>query len=76
MISPTFEHELREQLNTLSADQQRRVLEFAQSLAAAPPKGTPGQELLRFAGTIEADDLALIAQAIEDDCERIDHGEW
>ncbi len=39
-------------------------------------RGTPGKELLQFAGTIEPDDLALIKQAIEEGCEKVDADEW
>ena len=40
------------------------------------PVGARGKELLRFAGAIEADELQMIAQAIEDGCERINLNEW
>jgi hypothetical protein len=39
-------------------------------------RGTPGRELLQFAGTIEPDDLALMKQAIEEGCEKVDANEW
>ena len=45
--------------------------------ASAPTlRGTPGRELLQFAGTIELDDLALMQQAIEEGCEQVDADEW
>lgn len=74
MISPGLEQELRQHLDTLTPEQQRRVVDFARTLAA--PKGVPGSDLLHFAGTIEPDDLALISDAIEADCERINADEW
>jgi len=39
-------------------------------------QGIPGRELLRFAGTIEADDLEKMSAAIEEGCEQVDHNEW
>jgi hypothetical protein len=39
-------------------------------------RGTPGQQLLRFAGSIPLDDLQLMGEAIEQDCERVDIDEW
>jgi len=39
------------------------------------PKGKPGQALTRFAGWIPSNDLILMQEAIENDCERIDVGE-
>jgi hypothetical protein len=38
----------------------------------APKKGTPGKELLRFAGTISPEDCRRMAEAIEVGCERVD----
>ncbi len=39
-------------------------------------RGVPGRELLRFAGTIEPDDLILMEKAIEEGCEQVDADEW
>jgi hypothetical protein len=76
MITPTLETEIREQLSQLPLEQQRQVLEFARALVAARGRGVPGQALLRFAGLVEPDDLALMQQAIEDDCEQVQLNEW
>lgn len=38
--------------------------------------GTPGEQLLRFAGSIPPDDLQEIREATEQDCERVDINEW
>ncbi len=76
MISPTLEQELREHLSHLPLEQQRQVVDFARALAVARVRGVAGHTLLQFAGTIEADDLATMAQAIEDDCEQVNSNEW
>ena len=68
--------QLLEQFDKLSPEQQRRLVEFAQSLATTRPRGVPGRELLSFAGTIDADDLRRMADAIDNDCEQIDLHEW
>ncbi len=65
-----------EQLRTLPQDLQWRVYEFTRALALSTPRGVPGQQLLRFAGTIEEDDLQLMREAIEEGCERVDANEW
>jgi hypothetical protein len=52
------------------------VLEFVRALVAAQVRGVPGQSLLRFAGTIDASDLATMAQAIDDGCEHIHGEDW
>ncbi len=67
---------IQEQLMQLSLEQQRQVLEFARALVAARVHGVPGQTLLRFAGLIESDDLAIMQQSIKEGCEQIQPNEW
>lgn len=64
------------QLEVLPPESQRRVLDFARALAISIPRGIPGRELLRFAGTISQDDLRLIENAILRDCEQVDVNGW
>lgn len=68
--------EVVEQLQVMPQHLQRQVLEFVRALVKAEVRGTPGQQLLRFAGSIPADDLQLMLEAIEQDCERVDVDEW
>ncbi len=68
--------EVVEKLRVMPQPLQRQVLEFVRSLVKAEVRGTPGQQLLRFAGSIPSDDLQLMRDAIEQDCERVDVGEW
>ena len=75
-MSVVLKKQILEQLDILPYEQQRRILDFARALAASVPAGVAGRELLRLAGTIDANDLQLMAQAIEDGCERIDLDEW
>jgi hypothetical protein len=65
-----------QQTETLPANMQRQVLDYVNKLIASAQRGIPGEKLLRFAGIIPADDLQLIRQAIEDDCEQVDWHEW
>ncbi|MEA5499009.1 hypothetical protein VB834_10115 [Limnoraphis robusta Tam1] len=68
--------EVIEQLKAMPQHLQWRVLEFARTLVNLEVQGTPGQQLLRFAGSIPADDLQLMREAIEQDCEQVDINEW
>jgi hypothetical protein len=68
--------EVIEQLKVLPDELQRRVLEFTRALTLSTPRGIPGRQLLRFAGTISADDAHLMREAIERGCERVDANEW
>jgi len=52
------------------------VLEFTRSLAASTPHGVRGAQLLHFGGAIPEDDLQLMRQAIEKDCEQVDGNGW
>lgn len=76
MVSPMLEKELHQQLNDLPLEQQRQVLDFARALSLAQSQGVPGSALLPFAGAIEADDLAIMSQAADEDCEQITSQGW
>ena len=67
---------LIEQLKVMPQDLQWRVLEFARTIAGTQIQGVPGRQLLRFAGSIPPDDVKLMRQAIEQDCEQVDIDEW
>lgn len=68
--------EVVEQLKVMPQHLQLQVLGFVRALAKAEVRGMPGQQLLRFAGSIPPDDLQLMHEAIEQDCERVDADEW
>ena len=65
-----------EQLKSLPYEFQWRVLEFTRALALSTPHGVPDQQLLRFAGAIPLNDVQLMRERIEQDCERVDTNEW
>ena len=65
-----------EQMKVLPHELQWRVLEFTRALAVSTPRGVPGRQLLRFAGTISPDDARLMREAIEQGCEQVDPNEW
>jgi putative addiction module component (TIGR02574 family) len=54
---------------------KRNVMNLRETPPAAP-RGVPGRDLLRFAGTIDAESARAMEQAIEEGCERIDLEEW
>jgi hypothetical protein len=74
-----IQSELLSYLGQLPADEQARVVDFARTLATSPVSkqvGTPGKNLLRFAGTISHEDARQMIDAIEEGCEQIDANEW
>jgi hypothetical protein len=76
MSIPKLEEEICEHLQQLPLEQQQQVLTFVRALIATRIRGVPGQTLLRFAGAIDASDLATMAQAIEEGCEHIHAKDW
>jgi hypothetical protein len=61
---------IEQSLGQLSLYQQKKLLEFLESLVSEPK--TKKQNLLRFAGSIDQADLAMMQQAIADGCEKIE----
>ena len=59
------------QLDRLSPEMVKQVYEFTRGLRNSDPKGTPGSQLLRFAGTIRTDDIQAMTEAIEVGCEQV-----
>ncbi len=65
-----------EQMETLPDKLQQQVLEYVQALKASVQPGTPGRQLLRFAGFIPSEDLQEMKQAIATGSEQVDLDEW
>jgi hypothetical protein len=70
--------ELLKRLEELSSEKQLELLAYARALAksAKTLKGTSGKDLVVFSGAVEANALAKIARAIEEDCEQVDRSAW
>ncbi|NDJ17900.1 hypothetical protein [Myxacorys almedinensis] len=68
--------EIIERLKVMPQHLQWQVLEFTRTLSRTKVRGIAGKQLLRFAGSIPPDDLQLIREAIEQDCEQVDVNEW
>jgi hypothetical protein len=57
----------------MNREQEKRLIERPRTPATERTRGVPGKDLLRFAGTIDAEDLKLMEQAIEEDCEVVEN---
>ncbi len=68
--------QINKQLSSLPPDLQKKIYDFTVELSHSRPKGTPGKDLLQFAGTIESDDIEVMKQAIEEGCEQVNADEW
>jgi hypothetical protein len=73
-MSQTIKEQIIEQVDRLDDSRQQQVLDFARRLTA--PAGTPGRNLLQFAGSIDPADLEAMSQAIQEDCEQVDPNAW
>lgn len=74
-VSPKLQKELLKEMARLSQEEQQRVIAFAKSLVTGPT-GKARQDLARFAGAIDPEDLKQMAAVIEEGCERINESEW
>jgi hypothetical protein len=73
-MSESIREQIIEQVDRLDDPQRRLVLAFARGLTALA--GTPGKDLMRFVGCIDAADLEAIAEAIQEGCEMIEANAW
>lgn len=76
MIDATIQSELLRAVEQLPPPLQREVVNYAHSLVHPRPRGTPGRELLRFAGIMTPEEGKAMMDAIEEGCERIEADEW
>ncbi len=76
MLDAAIQCDLLREVAQLPPPLQRKVVDFARSLAQAKPRGTPGRQLLEFAGILSPEQAKAMMEAIEEDCERIDPNEW
>lgn len=76
-MDTTLEETLSAKVRTLTPAQQQYVLGVVESLGATgTPPGMPGASWAQFAGSISPEDLALMEQAIEEGCEKVDTDGW
>jgi hypothetical protein len=75
-MSETIISQVMEQLRTMPDKLQQEVLIYTRKLKASTQVGMPGKILLQFSGTISLEDLEVMQQAIETDCEQVDLNEW
>jgi hypothetical protein len=71
MVDAFVQNELVKQMEQLSTRMQRRVLDYARALAESTPSGTPGDELLKFAGIMTPSEADEFLRGIEEECERV-----
>jgi hypothetical protein len=68
--------EIARQVEKLPPETQQQVLRFVASLSASAPAGEKGANLRQFGSSIDSVSAGQMIRAIEEECERIDAGEW
>jgi hypothetical protein len=73
--------EIAKQVERLPQDLQEQVLRFVASLSASsPPTSSPagerGASLRKYSSSLDPLSARQMIQAIEEECERVDTGEW
>ena len=68
--------EIYEKVQILPNNFQYQVLSFVRTLETLTQEGTPGKNLLKFAGTIPLEDLNIMRETIKAGCEQVDLNEW
>src|SRR5271157_826276 len=71
-----FRQEIARQVEKLPPDMQEQVLRFAASLSASAPVGEKGARLRQFSSSLDSVSARQMSQAIEEECEQVDAGEW
>ena len=68
--------EIVARVDKLSPEMQEQVLRFVESLSTSARKGESGASLRKFSGSLDPVSAREMIQAIEEECERVDAGEW
>jgi hypothetical protein len=68
--------EIARQVEKLPPHLQEQVLRFVASLPASASTGENGSTLRQFSSSLDAVSALQMTQAIEEECERVDAGEW
>ena len=73
MLTTELSKNIAHFLGQLSDHQKNKLLEFLESMTTEKKKAK--RDLLKFAGSIDQDDLEIMEQAIAEGCEKIDANE-
>lgn len=76
MVDNSLRDELLKEVDQLPPALQRRVLDYARAMADSTPQGTPGTELLQFAGIMSPAEADEFLRVIEEGCEQVDPNGW
>lgn len=76
MLDSLLQEELVKEMDQLPPPLQRKVINYAHSLTQPRPRGTPGRQLKKYAGTLSPEEAEAMMAAIEEGCEQVEPNEW
>jgi hypothetical protein len=68
--------EIAKQVEKLPPDMQEQVLRFVSSLSVPAPVGENGARLRQFSSSLDSVSARQMIQAIDEECEQVDFGQW
>jgi hypothetical protein len=71
-----LKQEIDKELDSLPPEDQRKVLDFTLALAERKTTGVRGQDILPYTLGFSPEDLEVMSQAVDEDCEKVDLSEW
>ena len=74
-MSTELSVEILNELGSLNAEAQRRVLQFIRSLKPSQ-SGMSGSTLRQFMSTLSDADAKELMDAVKSGCEKVDYDEW
>jgi len=76
MAGTVLKQEIDRELDSLPLEDQQKVLDFTRALTERKTTGVKGQDILPFTLGFSPEDLEVLRQAVEEDCEKVDMSEW
>jgi hypothetical protein len=75
MTTSEFKQEAMKRIDRIPPERYEAALTRLNEIVERP-QGTPGRELLKYAGSLSPEAADEIERAIEEGCEQVDHGGW
>jgi hypothetical protein len=71
-----FRQEIAEKIDNLPPALQAQVLRYIAALSSPAPVGESGAVLRQFSASLDPVSARQMTQAIEEECERVEAGDW
>ena len=76
MTNYSIKDKIISELESLSEEQQKKLLDYTLKLKLSMREPKTGSKLINLSGVISKADLNAMKKAIEEDCEQVDLNEW